>query len=170
MVKPRREAPSPAGDRTLHRRPEQGDLLAIQKNSAFFLFVLTWLPQMPAIEACHGHGLQVEIIQQPRIDGNLWPGEIGSIFTPRTTHLIVSTTSANATIMMLVGGFVAGIDRCPIAFNKTDIFGRIVSPQHAALETKSTIAFRYSRRRLTYFELCRAAVATGFDGHHLNPP
>src|SRR5262249_18816171 len=73
-------------------------------------------------------------------------------------------------MMMLVGGFVAGIDRCMIVFNKKDLFGQIVSPQHAALEAKSTITFRHSGRRLTYFEPCRTAVATGFNRHNSNSP
>src|SRR5215469_4722264 len=128
------------------------------------------LPQIPAIEVFNRHSCQIEIIEQSRIEGNLWAAEIRSVFAPRTTHLVVSTTPANTTMMMLAGGFVAGISRCTIVFNKTALFRRIVSPQHAALEAKSTIAFGHSGRRLTYLKLCRAAVATGLDRHSRNPP
>src|SRR5262249_50555483 len=81
--------------------------------------------------------------------------------------LIISSTPANTTMVMLVSGFVAGIRSCTIIFDKSHLLGRIVSPEHAALEAKSAITFRQTSRRLTYFKLCCAAVATSFDSHDL---
>src|SRR5262245_62440807 len=112
------------------------------------------------------HICQIEIIEHSLVDVNLWAAEIRSVFAPRIAHLVVSVTAANTTMMMFVSGFVAGIDSCTIVFDKADLFWRIVSPQHAALEAKSAIAFRHSGRGLTHFKLCRTAVTTGFDRHN----
>src|SRR5262245_26727658 len=82
------------------------------------------------------HSCQIEIIEQSRVDGNLWAAEIRSVFAPRIAHLVVSVTAANTPMMMFVSGFVAGIDSCTIVFDKADLFWRIVSHSTPRLKQK----------------------------------
>lgn len=69
------------------------------------------------------HCREIEIVEQPRINGNLWPGEIGPVFAPRAAHFVVGAASADGAVMMLVGGLVPSIDDCTIVFDEDDLLG-----------------------------------------------
>jgi len=124
-------------------------------------------PQILAVDHRHRHGIEIEIIQQPRIDPNSRILEIGLAGRPVRRFGIGAATATGTemvfdrTALPLIGRDVlyrrgqAKLRRCK------------VSPERAALRAQRAGAARHAAGLIAQFEPGVAAMAASIDRHGL---
>ena len=127
------------------------------------------LPEIPAVNDDHLDLVEVEIVEQARIDADLRIVEIR--LAARPVGCFGSGDAAACGAKAMVDGLRATeVER--------DVFGRagelellrnVVRPKRAALRAEGTCALRHGLRRLRNLECRRLAVAASLDGHERIP-
>ena len=126
-------------------------------------------PQILAVDDRHRHGVEIEIIQQPRIDADPRIIEIRLARRP-IRRFRIGAAATIGTKMVLYGAALPLIGRHVLdPSGQAKLRRRVIPPQRATLRAERSSTTRHAGWRLAHFEPGVAAVAASFNRHALIP-